>query len=353
MPGPLRSPRLIARIGGPLAALCVVTLLCGTTPEDAQLLAARRQRIAGMTHSEIEQLKRNYDEYRKLSPERRQALQALDDEVKQDAANGGHLLKLLTGYNKWLSTLSPFDQERINSKTDPVERAQVVKAVRDEQQKRLAGAAGDALRRRGLTLRPKDLDAMGRAVENNFLTAESRKKIPSDLTGRDRHLRIFKVAQSQLHAAGDAASEKSLISTLIEAIPNETARSKIQSQPAGRLRRFFGQVLARSLVNEWRQEVQAVFPQPAAIEEDVAKRLATMTPGKGEAQRAQLNSFEGRRMIGVQLALQSDDQFKDLRPVFFWMLNGLHAKPVSPRLQPIVPPDDSRDESETKAKSAD
>jgi hypothetical protein len=353
MPAPRPSRSRWDGLARPLAALFVVTLLCGTTPEDAALFAKRRQRIAGMTHAEIEQLKRNYDEYRKLSPERRQALADLDTEVKQDSS--GHLLQLLTGYNRWLSTLSPFDQERILATTDPVERAQLVKTIRDDQQKRQALASIEGGGRQAL--QPVDLDVVVKAVEDNFLTPESRKKIPDQLAGRERHLRVLSAAQLQLRN-GDksAAAGQKLVSMLIDAIPNETVRARILDQSSTRpRRRTLGQVLGRSLVSEWQVEIARAFPPQEAIDQEVAKKLVGgATPAaRRDNQKAQLITRQGRRMIGVQIVLRSNDQFKELGNVYFWLSNGLQPRGTG-RGQPVAPPDDTRtDEAETKTKSAD
>jgi hypothetical protein len=341
-----------AGIVAPLAALFAVTLLCGTTTEEAQLFAKRRLRIAGMTHAEIEQLKNNYEEFQKLSPERREALKELDDEVKQDST--GHLLKLLTGYNRWLSNLSPFDQEKVLSKTDPFERAQLIKAMRDEQQRRQALAAVDGFMRQA-TLQPADLDAIVKAVEENFLSPESRKKIPDQSSGRDRHLRILRLALQQLHSSSNAVPEgQTLVATLIEAIPNESVKNRILNRPAGRPRRqMLGQVLGRSLAVEWQKEIEKSFPTPEAIDTEVAKRLKMAKPDKREQQQLQMSTKQGRRMVGVQMLLVTDDQFKELRPVFFWLVGGLPAKVVV-RQQQVAPPDEPRtDEAENKTKSAE
>jgi hypothetical protein len=334
--------------------LFTVTLLCGTTPEEAQLFAKRRQQIAGMTHAQIEQLKHNYEEFRKLSPERQKALEELDDEVRQDSS--GRLLKLLTGYNRWLSSLSPFDQERILSKTDPVERAQLVKVIRDEQQKRQALASLDGFGRQALALLPTDLDVMLAAVEENFLTPESRTKVPNRLAGRDRHLRIFQTALQQLHNSSEpAAASQTLVATLVEAIPNETIRSRILNRPpGGQRRKLLGQVLGRSLVYEWRKEIEATFPPPAAIEAEISKRLATASAAKRDQQKTQMNTRQGRRMVGIQILLAGNEQFKELRPVFSWLVAGLPARGGAPRPQPAVLQEGTRtDEAENKAKSAD
>ncbi len=305
-----------------------------------------------MTHAEVEQLRRNYDEFRKLSPERRKALQELDDEVKQDTANGGHLLKLLTDYNRWLSTLSPFDQERILSRTDPVERAQLVHEIREEQQKRLATTGIDAGGRPALSLEPAEFDAMLKAVEDNFLTPETRKKIPEQLTGRERHLRILKAAQQQAHSA---AASQTLVQTLLEAIPNDGLKARIMKQAPRTPRRLLGQVMSRSLAGEWWDEIRAVYPKPAVIDEEINRRLASAA-GKRDQQKPQFSSKQGRRMVGVQLALANDGQFKELRPVFMWLSGGLQhrgGRGQSAAGSATVPDESRTDEVEGKAKSAE
>jgi len=340
-----------AGIVGPLAAAFVVTFLCGTTPEDAQLFAKRRQRIAGMTHSEVEQLKRNYEEFRKLSPERRQAIKELDDEVMHDAS--GHMLKLLTDYNKWLSSLSPFDQDRVLSKTDPIERAQLVKTIHDEQLKRQALAAIDGVGRQAVTLQPAELGTMLKAVQENFLSDASRKKITDQLTGRDLHLRILQAAFQQLkNSSNPGTDSQTLISTLIDALPNEAIKTRISNRLPGRPRRqLLGQVLGRSLVNEWRKEIEEVFPSPAAIDAEVARRLAAATPTSRETKRTQLGTKQGRRMVGVQMVIASDEQFRDLRPVFVWLSAGLPAK--APSRQAVLQEENRGEEAENKPKSAE
>jgi hypothetical protein len=333
----------------------VVAFLCGTSPEDAQLFAQRRQHIAGLTHAEIEQLKRNYEEFRKLPPDRRKALQELDEEVKQDSS--GRLLKLLAGYNRWLSGLSPFDQERILSKTDPVERAQLVKTIRDDQLQRQAAAALDGLGLRGIILLPSDLDVALKAVEENFLTPESRKKLSDQLKGRDRHLRIFQLAAQQVRNSPDGArqADQALISTLIDALPNDTAKTRILNRTQGRPRRqFLGQMLGRALVSEWRKEIEQVFPTRAAIDAEVARRLKAAPEGKRAQQQAQFSSKPGRTMVGVQLLLVSDEQFKALRPIFFWLIGGFSPRPNANRLQQVVPPDDAKgEEAENRTKATE
>jgi hypothetical protein len=336
-------------IVGPLAALFAVTFLCGTTPEDEQLFAQRRTRIAGMTRTEVEQLKRNYEDFAKLPPEHRRALQELDEEIKQDTANGGHLLKLLTGYNRWLSTLSPFDQERILSKTDPSERAHAVKLIYDEQQKRAVLASNSAGGRFGVLLERADFDTVLKAVEENFLTADARTKIPQQLSERQRHLRILKSAQQQAHTA---ASSQTLVQTLLDAIPNENLKTRIKKGPSRTPRRMLGQMLSRSLAAEWWDEVQTALPAPAAVDEEINRRVAAIpatNATKRDQQKQQLTSRQGRRMVSFELALASDDQLKELQPVYQWLKSGLPSR--AGRNQPATSGDDTHaDEAESKTK---
>jgi hypothetical protein len=337
MPARLPSSSRTAGIVGPLAALFAITFLCGSTPEEAQLFAKRRQRIAGMTHADIEQLKRNYEEFRKLSPERKKALQALDEEVKQDTT--GHYAKLLAGYNRWLSSLSPFDQERIQSKTDPFERAQLVKTIRDEQLKRQALAAANGSAQLPATLHPTDFDATLKAVETNFLSPDARKKLPDELTGRARHLRILQLAFLQTHNGRDViqGSLQSLISTLIEGIPDDNVKSRVMSRPSGRPRRqMLGQILGRTLVGEWGKEIANGFPSPALIDAEIERKMAAQSAAKQDGQRAAPPRRPGRRMVGIQMRLQNDEQFRDLGKIFFWLFGGFQIRPQQARTQPAA-----------------
>ena len=120
----------------PLAwALLGLVLLSGATTEDASVLDARRKQIENLSQPNLNQLKRNYETYLKLPPERRAQLARLDDELAQDAKSGGHLRKLLDQYNAWLFKLSPFDRDKLLNTADPGERADLVQKLLQEQQK--------------------------------------------------------------------------------------------------------------------------------------------------------------------------------------------------------------------------
>ena len=101
------------------AVLLGTVLLGGATTDDASLLEARRHSIEQLGQAELNRLKRNYETYLKLSPERRQQLADLNAALEQDTKDGGHLQKLLEQYNAWLFKLSPFDRDKLLGTADP------------------------------------------------------------------------------------------------------------------------------------------------------------------------------------------------------------------------------------------
>jgi hypothetical protein len=87
-------------------------------------------------------------------------------------------------------------------------------------------------------------------------------------------------------------------------------------------RRILGQTLARALATEWRLEIEAAYPPPAAIDDLIASRIAAAESSRRDAQKNLLNTPDGRRMVGVQVAIQTGEQFDELRPVFYWLWAG-------------------------------
>ena len=82
---------------------------------------------------ERNRLKRNYETYLKLSPERRRQLFRLHDELQQDAKNWRPSGKLLDQYNTWFCKLSPFRPGQAAEHGRPCsEHAQLVQKLLEE-----------------------------------------------------------------------------------------------------------------------------------------------------------------------------------------------------------------------------
>ena len=196
------------------AASSAALLLSGATSEDADLLQAAQHKIQMMSQSQLNQLKRNYESYLKLPPERREQFARLNDELEQDAKNGARLTKLLDRYNAWLFTLSPFDREKLLGTSDPGERAQLVQKLLQEQQKqRLARASKApfpllALRFDGAgpSISSSELDVVLNAVKENFLADQAKQRLSPNLGPRERHLQIIRITMDQLRREREAGT---------------------------------------------------------------------------------------------------------------------------------------------------
>jgi len=330
------------------AALVAVALLSGTTTEDVERLESRRHKIEMLGQSELNRLKRNYENYLKLSPERREQLFRLHDELEQDNKNGGHLQKLLNSYNRWFIKLSPFDREKLLSTADPGERAQLVQKLREEQKQRLfraakppfvpflAGRFDDIAQ-----LNSNDLDVVLDAVAQKFLKEETKKRLSRTSAARDQHLQIVRLAMDQLRYEREAGtkmgpSETALINVMLDAMPNETVKSRITRNGLPReIRRQLGQIVGRSILAEWKPELDDAPATPAQIEETTNRFLAAATTERRVAMQERLQTENGRRFVAVVAALQTNPRLKRQRQAVGWLFRGLPAPP--PNRQPGDP----------------
>jgi hypothetical protein len=315
--------------------------LNGATTDDAPLLESRRHQIEQKTQSELNRLKRNYETYLKLSPERRQELARLDDELEQDTKSGGHLQKLLDQYNAWISKLSAFDREKLLATTDPGERAQLVQKILQEQSQRLARASRPpfplaTLRVEGSfdLLSPSDLDAVFTAVEQKFLDDAAKKRVAWK-AARDRHLQIVRLTMEQLRRERDDGDnirprEIALMATVIEAIPNARIKSQLNRRGLPQqTRRQLGQILGRSLLAEWKPELEAARVTPEQIDETTSRWLAHAQADKREAIQQRLQTENGRTLVASLVALQTNPRLKRARQPITWLLRVFPSPPVN------------------------
>ena len=318
-----------------LSAVLTVALLTGATTEDEARMAAARRKIQLMSQSELNQLKRNYEDYLKLSPQRRQQLFRLHDELEQDSRNGGHLQKLLDAYNRWFVKLSPFDREKVLSTADPGERAQLVEKLREEQKQRIKNARKPPfplLAARfddSAPLSSNDLDVVVAAVQEKFFSEETKKRVPeTSAAPRDRHLQILRLAMEQLRRDREAGTKKGvreapLVNAIVGSIPDESIRTRLQeSGGPSQVRRQLGQLLGRSVLAEWKAELDESPPTPAQID-DVTNRWLASNPPIREATQNWLASPNGRRFAGIVAGLQTNPRLRKQRQVILWLFRGM------------------------------
>jgi hypothetical protein len=329
------------------AVLLGTALLGGATTEDASLLESRRHSIELLGQAELNRLKRNYETYLKLSPERRQQLADLDAALEQDTKDGGHLQKLLEQYNAWLFKLSPFDREKLLGTADPGERADLVQKLRREQEKQQSARASRGLsvpyfgaRFEAMALSPSDLDAILDAVERNYLSDETKHRLGKASSPRERHLQILRAAMQQLRRERGVGikigpNEMALVNTMVEAIPKPAIKAQIASADAtvpGRrqfeTRRQLGQIIARSILAEWQNEIEE-SPATTAQVDDMTKRwVASVRAERRAALEQRLQTEQGRNLIAAVSAIQFNPRFDKQRPVINWLFRGLSPGPL-------------------------
>lgn len=320
-----------------VAALLAVLVSSGAAGDDVAVLQSRRHRIEMMSQAELNRLKRNYEMYLQLSPERRQQMVRLHEELQQDAKSGGQLQKLLDGYNQWLQTLSLFDRETLLGTADPSERAEAARKLHDEQLRqeraRKHEAAFPALVARAahtpdgrMALTPAELEIVLRAVESNFLDEESKQNLPKLPAGRDRHLQILKLAMKQVQrnratpetaangGNGEKGGQKMLVAILIAALPGDSLKTWAQGQPPARL----GQLIRQSILAEWRPELESAPPTQEQLQEFIETSRTNLINVKRR------QAFEDRlkrnpKFAAMEFALANNPELQDLRQV----VNGL------------------------------
>jgi len=324
-----------------LAVVLIVPFLAGSASDDAMLIETRRRRIENMTQSDLNRLKRNYDRFLKLSPERRDALCKLDEELQKDTKSGGHLQKLLEDYNQWLSKLSPFEREQLQKIDDPVERAKRVLKMREQQKEQrvarahmesfpLLATQAPPVLLRNLNLGKEGLDAVTAVSENTFLSGEAKEKLPTSLKGRARHLRILSLTMLQMRkqrqaVKGQVSGEEALIAAMIEAIPEAAIKERLQAPGNKRRRGELGHLVGRALLQEWWPEIEGTHISQDEIAKFTEEWLARVPEERQEAQRLRLKTGEGKRLLQAQMASQKNPNLKMLGPVAAWLMRGFGA----------------------------
>jgi hypothetical protein len=256
----------------------------------------------------------------------------------------------LEQYNAWLFKLSPFDRDKLLGIADPGERAdQVQKLLQDQQKQRLARAA------KGLSipyfgsrfdivapLTPSELDGVLDAVERNYLSDDLKHRIEKSAPPRERHLQILRSTMQQLRRERGAAmkiapNEMGLVNTIVDAIPNPAIKAQLAMGnppvPVRRqieIRRQLGQLIGRSVLAEWKTELEESPATPEQIDETSKKWLASArNPERRAALEQRLQTEHGRNLIAGVAAIQFNPHFDKQRPVINWLFRGLSPGPLN------------------------
>ena len=110
-------------------------LLLGTpflfsSPRDAEL-EARRRHIENLSSAERERLERNFERFEKLPADRRAELREMQEAVQGDPG----LKNTLNEYERWLTTLSPWQRAELRKAPSHAEKRDVVQSIVAEQRR--------------------------------------------------------------------------------------------------------------------------------------------------------------------------------------------------------------------------
>lgn len=177
---------------------------------DANLRRQRRQNqqeIAAMPESERNRLKRNFETYQSLTEAERNQLRQLHQTLDANRSGDNELNETLNAYREWLTTLEPFQRDRLNQIEDPNERLVAMREVVREQRVRsteraFPGGRGGSTTRWGIpTLTVDEYRRVMEELEKiamPSLSLEKRSKLEGT-SGIDRHYMLIKlIAQDEL-----------------------------------------------------------------------------------------------------------------------------------------------------------
>jgi hypothetical protein len=227
----------------------------------------------------------------------------------------------------------------------------VQKLLQEQQKQRLVRAA------KGLSipyfgarfdivapLTPSELDAVLDAVERNYLSDDLKHRIEKSAPPRERHLQILRATMQQLRRERGAAlkvatNEMGLVNTIVDAIPNPVVKAQFAMgnpplllRRQIEIRRQLGQIIGRSILAEWKTELEESPATAAQVEETKNRWLSTArdNPKRRAALEQRLQTEHGRNLIAAVAAIQFNPQFeKQQKPVINWLFRGLSPGPLN------------------------
>jgi hypothetical protein len=134
-----------------------------------------------------------------------------------------------------------------------------------------------------------------------------------------------------------AQSETALINAIIEAISNPAIKAQLTTAnptpPLRRqieIRRQLGQMLARSILAEWKDELEE-SPATSQQIDDATNYWLSMTKDsqKRAALQKRLQTEQGHNLVAAVAAIQFNPRFDNQRPIINWLFRGLSPGPLN------------------------
>jgi len=102
------------------------------------------------------------------------------------------------------------------------------------------------------------------------------------------------------------------------------------AKPTLSIRRQLGQVIARSILAEWKDELEE-SPATAQQIDDATNHWLSMTkdPQKRAALQQRLQTEQGHNLVASVAAIQFNPRFEEQKPIINWLFRGLSPGPLN------------------------
>lgn len=317
-----------------LTCLAAVPFVLGANGKNRPDEEAVRQRISEMSPAERERLRANYQAYQSLSAAERDKYRELHRRIEA-SPNRKTLRTIIQNYNLWLEdTLSASEYDDLWTRTDPLERAEEVRRIKEDQNKILSDRK-ELVRQRTLKLiveavggswrlekmlgcrRAPDRETVAelfRLIKESLRLSPKQISELAELPNSHRYVKVLSDSLGRVDSSGQQGAglwpDEELLSKMIEIMPYKSRSgrpsSKSKARPIGmqRARFSFARLLLGGVVSEWNREVTANLPEEKSLE-----RYASSLDKRQREKLDELLSDEKDRLLAVGLALKDDEQF--------------------------------------------
>lgn len=246
----------------------------------------RRERVRAMSAEDFDRLRRNYRQFKSLTPAERERLRQLYERIEAHP-DRARLVTVMENYHRWVSRLSPADREELLS-TPPEERLGKVRELR----RRVRPSRG-RLRRFGRFAERARMGAFVRVVQalvDEKLTEQQREALAKAADAERMQLLLNYVREQELLAGTTPLGPEKISDERLRAIVKLLPGPR--DEPLARQRERLG----------WRLRMWAVAMTPRstpvpAIAEDELQRFFSEEVQQSQVARQHFDRMGGGDLV--------------------------------------------------------
>ncbi len=255
-----------------------------SSPPDPELEARRRQ-IENLSAAERERLQRNFERFEKLPADRQAELRELDQAVQDDESLKNTLLE----YERWLTTLSPWQRAELRKAPSNAEKLKLVQSIVAQQRRqaedrrqqeqeiqeqiRINLARFQGPKPQGVVLTDEELGKMLAVLETHAPPDFHQSKTKPPGTPAYQMQLLAAVLEDRYFNQNEEAQEQPLpeplIKDMIAQVSDAEARQQVQKLYDEKQSRGFVWYLAWKLNMAWWNEAREHYPSRAELDKTV------------------------------------------------------------------------------------